>query len=191
MRHVRGTGRRRPAARRSAGEIASRALSEFSHEFGLPWTPCRRARGDRIRFSQCGQKLEGAHRSNLIGNKSNSAFVFEIATAGNIWQQQVMTNHRFERLDVCMLVAHPDGDALYEFNSNDAVITRVALTNVMEQCAQHQKVRPLDPIGESSRLGCSFQQVPVDGEAVVRVALGSRSNRQPLGQQAGDQLALF
>ena len=70
------------------------------------------------------------------------------------------------------------------------VVARVALAEVVEQRAEHEQVGPLDPVGERGGVGRRLPQVPVDGEAVVGVALRAAAHRRPLRQQAHEDAAL-
>ena len=54
----------------------------------------------------------------------------------------------------------------------------------------HQQVGPLDPVDHRGRDRRRLAQVPVDGEAVVGVALRLAAHRGPLGQDAHEQVAL-
>ena len=47
-----------------------------------------------------------------------------------------------------------------------------------------------DPVGHGGGVGRRLEQVPVDGESVVRVALGLVPHRRPFGYVALEQLAL-
>ena len=51
------------------------------------------------------------------------------------------------------------------------VVARVALADVVEQRAEHEQVGPGDPVDELGGVGGRLPEVPVDGEAVVGVAL--------------------
>ena len=53
-----------------------------------------------------------------------------------------------------------------------------------------QQVGPADPVGQGGGIGGGLEEVPVDGEAVVRIALGLVPDRRPLGEVALEQLAL-
>ena len=54
-----------------------------------------------------------------------------------------------------------------------------ALAEVVEQGAEQQQVGPIDAVGQRGRVGRRLPQVPVDGEAVVRVALRSAAHGAP------------
>ena len=60
------------------------------------------------------------------------------------------------------------------------VVAGVALAEVVEQGAEHEQVGPVDPVGERGGVGRRLPQVPVDGEAVVGVALRAAAHRRPL-----------
>ena len=70
------------------------------------------------------------------------------------------------------------------------MVTWVALADVVEERAHQQKVRSRHPPDEGRRLSGGFEQVPVDGEAVVGVALGLVAHRRPLGQEPDEDAVL-
>ena len=67
------------------------------------------------------------------------------------------------------------------------MVTRVALADVVEQGPDEQQVWPLDPVDQQRRLGRGHEQVPIDGEAVVGVALRSGPAGLPFGQDRDEQ----
>ena len=70
------------------------------------------------------------------------------------------------------------------------VVARVALADVVEQGAEHEQVGPAHAVGQRGGVGRRLPEVPVDGEAVVGVALRAAAHRRPLGQQPHEDAAL-
>src|SRR5204862_120987 len=65
-----------------------------------------------------------------------------------------------------------------------------ALADVAEPSAHEQEVRTRDVAPESRRLGRGLTQMPVNGEAVVGVALRTATDGRPLGQHPHEQVVL-
>ena len=99
----------------------------------------------------------------------------------------MVLDHRHQGLDVIGVEAHAGGDRLQEVDAHLGVVTRVALPDVVEQGAHQQEVRPVHPVDETRCLGGGLHEVPVDGEAVVGVALGPGPARLPLGYQLDEE----
>ena len=70
------------------------------------------------------------------------------------------------------------------------MITRVPLADVVQERAEHQQVGSGDPIRQVRRVRSRLPQVPIDGEAVVGVALRLGPHRRPFGQQPGEEVTL-
>ena len=62
--------------------------------------------------------------------------------------------------------------------------------HVVEQAAQDEQVGPLDPIDEPGGFGRRLEQMTIDGEPVVGVALRAMPIRGPLRNQSGDEIDL-
>ena len=62
------------------------------------------------------------------------------------------------------------------------MVAGVALADVVQQGAHHEQVGAVDPVDERRGVGGRLAEVPVDGEAVVGVALGQAPDVAPLGQ---------
>ena len=63
------------------------------------------------------------------------------------------------------------------------MVTRVTLTDVVEERAQHQEVRSVHTIDQTGGVHCGLPQVPIDGVRVIGVALRFEANGLPLRQQ--------
>ena len=70
-------------------------------------------------------------------------------------------------------------DALDQVDPDLGVVARVALAEVVQQRAEHEQVGPRDPVGQLGGVGRRLPQVPVDGVAVVGVALRPATGRAP------------
>ena len=101
-----------------------------------------------------------------------------------------MAHEGGQHVDVGSGQAKAVPDALDQVDTDDRVVPLVALAEVMEERAEHEEVGPRDPVGELGRVGRRLPQVPIDGVAVVGVALGPGPDWRPLGQQARDQVPL-
>ena len=101
-----------------------------------------------------------------------------------------MTDERHQDADVGRVESHARRDATHEGDAGDGVIARIALAEVVQPGADEKQIRTRDPPGQRRRLHGRLPQVPVNGEAVVGVALGAASNGRPLRQHASDQPAL-
>ena len=101
-----------------------------------------------------------------------------------------MPDKRLEDLDIGGWVAHPLGDRMHETHTDLTVVAGVALADVVEQATQDKQVGTLDPIDEPSGFGRRLQQVTIDGEPVVGVALRAMPIRGPLRNQSGDEIDL-
>ncbi len=64
------------------------------------------------------------------------------------------------------------------------------LADVVQQGAEQEQVGPVHVTGRRRRARRCLDQVPVDGEAVVRVALRPAAYPLPLGQQPDEQADL-
>ena len=88
-----------------------------------------------------------------------------------------------------------------DLDPHDRVVAVAALGNVVEQRGEEQHVAPRAPghlaveagtqpvvrVEERRALGHGLERVPVDGEAVISVALGPRPHVLPLGQQSHEE----
>ena len=101
-----------------------------------------------------------------------------------------MADERLEDRDVVGREPHPGADLVDEVHAALAVVPGIALAEVVEECPDEEEVRAADPVGEAGGLGGGLAEVPVDGEAVVGVALRPVADGLPLRQRAGHQAPL-
>ena len=69
-----------------------------------------------------------------------------------------------------------------QLDADLGVVARVALADVVQQGAEHQQVGTVGAGDQRRRRWRRLHEVPVDGEAVVGVALRLAAHRLPLGQ---------
>ena len=70
------------------------------------------------------------------------------------------------------------------------VVAREALADVVQERADEEQVGPLDRVGQLGGQRGGLEEVPVDGEGVVGVALRLVAHGGPLGDQANQQAVL-
>ena len=81
-------------------------------------------------------------------------------------------------------------DAVDDLHADVGVIARKALADVVQQRADEEQVGPLDVADELGGVGGRLAQVPVDGEAVIGVALRLVPHRSPLWEQPHEHAVL-
>ena len=82
------------------GEDVRGPLDELGDEARLPAAPRRRAGRQRVGLGERGEQLEGAWSPTALATRSIVAGVVEVATGGDVGQQQVVPDHGDERVDV-------------------------------------------------------------------------------------------
>ena len=93
-------------------------------------------------------------------------------------------------LDVVGTEAHAGGHAADELHAHLCVVARVTLADVVQQGADQQEVRSLDPVGEPCGQCGGLQEVPVDRIGVVGVALRLVADGGPLGDEPHQEAVL-
>ena len=88
-----------------------------------------------------------------------------------------MAHQRRQHFDVGRGIAHSQADPANQLNSDDAVVAGVSLADVVKERPEHQQVGALDAIGNSRGFGCRLEQMTVDCEPVIGVALRATSVR--------------
>ena len=91
-----------------------------------------------------------------------------------------MPHHGDEHGHVGGREPHARADVGDELDADLGVVAGVALADVVQERAEHQQVGPVGAGDERGRVGAGLHQVPVDGEAVVGVALRLAAHRLPL-----------
>ena len=82
-------------------------LDQLLDELGLPRAPRRRPRRQRIGLGQRVQEVEEHRIAHRLGNHVDGRRVVEIATGGDVGQQQMVTHQRHEVGRVAFVEAHP------------------------------------------------------------------------------------
>ena len=102
-----------------------------------------------------------------------------VATSGSSrWWRTIVSQGG----DIAVGQAEAGGQLPYQRDADVGVIAAAALADVMQEGAEQQQIRAGDRRGSGRRPGRGLHQVPIDGEAVVGVALRLVANRCPLGQ---------
>ena len=99
-----------------------------------------------------------------------------------------MLDQQHQRLGVVVVEAHSLSDVVHQGHAHHGVVAGVALANVVQQRAEQQQVGPLDTIAEIGGACDCFEQVAIDSEAVIRVALRTAPIGFPFGQQTAPQI---
>ena len=84
-----------------------------------------------------------------------------------------MLDHRDQHVGVGEADAEPMAEAADDLHPGHGVVALVALADVVEQRAEHEQVGSRHAVDEFGGVGRRLPEVPVDGEAVVGVALGA------------------
>ena len=186
LRHRVGVGEQLPPPDRLVlpAEHVTGPLDEFGDQPLLPGVPRRRPGRLRVGDGQRVQQLERADVTGEVGDELRGRGIRDVATHGDVGEQQVVLDHRHEGRDVRLAVAQPRCDALDQLHPDLGVVARIPLADVVEEGAEHEEIRTIDRVGELGGVGRGLPQVPVHGEAVVRVSLRPRSIWFPLGQDA-------
>ena len=177
--------------RRPAAQPLTDPVDELGDQLRLPGAPCRWAGGQRVGLGQGGQQLEHERLARGLGDRLDGGVVGEVTPGGDVGQEEVVAHHRHQHLRVMAAEAHARRDALDELDADLRVVARVPLAEVVEQRADDEEVGALDPSGQVGGVGGRLPQVPVDGEAVVGVALRPAAHGRPLGEDLHQQAALI
>ena len=182
-----GRERRRPVGmtrrRRRAAPIVRSTSSATSSAFHVPHAAGPVAQ--RVGLGQRGEQLEGAcgrrPRSATASIVAGSSRSRRVATSGSSRWWRTMRDEHVDvvgRRSPCAGPMRAD-----QLDADLGVVAGPALADVVQQRADHEQVGPVDPVGQRRRVGRGLAQVPVDGEAVVGVAL--RPRRAPAPTRAG------
>ena len=137
----------------------------------LPRAPRRRAGRLRVGLGEGVQQIEHLDGADALGDVRERRAVGEIASHGDVGQQQVVLDHRDQHVGVGEADAEPVTEAADDLHAGLGVVALVALADVVEQRAEHEQVGSGDAVDELGGVGRRLPEVPVDGEAVVGVAL--------------------
>ncbi len=129
------------------------------------------------------QALDVGHEGH---NRCHGGRVVKVTTGGDIRQQEVVAHQQFESAHVAGVKAHALGDVSCHVGADDAVITRVALADVMQEGPHEKQVRSGDVSCSLSGVDSRLHQVAIHRELVHGVALWERSDRLPFRNEAGN-----
>ena len=174
----------------AALEELVRPLHQVGNQTRLPRTPRTRAGGPAVGLGERGEEVKGEAVAAGAGNVGDGGGVVEVATGRRIGQQEVVTDQVDQDVDIGGRKSHPCGHGSDHLDADGGVVAREPLADVVQQGADEEKVGTLDVPGESGGECGRLEQVPVDGEAVIRVALRLVAHGGPFGQQAHEQAVL-
>ena len=137
------------------------------------------------------QQIESFDRAERFRDLVDRGFVGQVTANSDVGEQQVMLDHGNKGVDVGRREPEFWADLADKVHPDDRVITRVTLAEIMEQSAEHEEVGSGNAVNELRCVRGGFPQVPVNGEAVVGVALRFGPIRFPLGKQPSKQLSLI
>ena len=166
----------------AAGHQRLDALDEQRHELGLRRSPGGRPRRARVGLGQGTEQVQCLDRRHALGDALDRRRVVEVAAERDLRQQQVVGDQLDQHVDVGSGVAQTRAEPACDLDAGVGVVAGAALAEVVEERAQHEQVGAGHGCGPRRRDRGGFEEVPVDGEAVVGVALRSRSHRLPLGE---------
>ena len=135
--------------------------------------------------------MKGGGVDNGVANTTNRGGIGEIPPDGGVGEEKVMLDQQPQRGDVGGVHPDPGTDPLDQVHPHHGVIAGEALAEVVEECAQYEQVGSLDPVREGGRVGGGLPQVPVDGEAVIGVALRTTADACPLREHRHQQAPLI
>ncbi len=165
-------------------------LDEVGDEAGLPVAPGGGPRGPAVRLGQGGEQVERQSVADGAGDAGDRGGIVEVAPRGRVGQQEMMAHEVDQHVDVGGREPHARGDVLDDLHADGGVVAGITLADVVQKRADQEQIRPLDPIGQLGGECRGLQEVPVDGEGVVGVALGLVAYRGPLGNEAHQQAVL-
>ncbi len=171
-----------PASNRAA------ALYQVRDQPRLPRSPGRGTGGEAVGLDERGEQFEARPVADLSGDTLGGRRVVEVPSGRGVREKEVETDHLDQGLHVRGGQADPGADLRGHHHADLGVVTGESLADVVEERSEQQQVGALDPVGERRRVRGGLEQVPVDGVAVVRVALGFVAHGGPLGQVALEQV---
>ena len=134
------------------------------------------------------QALDVGHE---VHDRCHGGRVVEVATGGDVRQQEMVAHQQLEGGHIGGVKAHALGDVTCHVGADDAVITRVALADVMQEGPHEKQIRSGDISCSLSGMHSRFDQVTVHRELVDGVALREGSDRLPFGNEAGNNSLLI
>ena len=187
-RHVHGVERFRFGQRLPGHRLAA-AGDQVGHQRGLPVRPHAGAGRDGVRLRQRVQQFQQDRvAAERLDHAVHGRLVLDVPPGRGVRQQQVMPDHRGQRLDVL----RPQPDALPDLGRQRGpdlgVVLLPALADVVDQRAEQQQVRPRHRGRQPGRVGDGLHEMPVDRPHVRGVARRQVPHRTPLGEQPAPQV---
>ena len=185
----------RHGVRRNGHAVAAleelvRPLHQIGHQTRLPRTPRTRTGGAAVGLGECGEQVEGEPVAAGAGNVGDRGGIVEVATRRRIGQQEMVAHQVDEDVDIGGRKSHTCRHGADHLDADGGVVAGEPFADVVQQGADEEQVGPFDVPGESGRQCGRLEQVPVDGEAVIRVALWLVAHGGPFGQEAHEQTVL-
>ena len=137
------------------------------------------------------KKFQALDVGHQVHDGCHGGRVVEVATGSDIRQQEVVTNKQLESVHIGGVKAHALGNVSCHVSTDDAVITRVALADVVQEGPHQEQIRSVDISRSLSGMPSRFHQVTIHRELVDGVALREGSNRLPFGNEAGNNAGLI
>ena len=135
--------------------------------------------------------MQGQPVADGLSDTGDGGGIVEVTSGGGVGQQEVLTNEVDQHGDVGRSETHARGDAVDDLNTDRGVIAREALTDVVQEGADEEEVRPFDGVGELGGQRGGFQKMTVNGVGVVGVPLGLVADGRPLRDQPHEQAVLI
>jgi hypothetical protein len=157
-------------------------IHEHANKFLFPTPPGCGSGSQRVSFGQCIKQSKTPEIADAFGNMGDRSVIREVASSCNIGQKEMMTDHLLEHQSVLSIETHARADLGNEFDTHVGVIAWSALADVMQQRAHYEEVGAIDAIYERGSVRGRFAQMPINGEAVIGVALRSAPDDPPLGK---------
>ena len=168
-----------------------RASHEVADEVGLPPPPRRRTGGEAVGLGEARRAARGCAGRRpprppprCVAGSSRSR---RVATSGSSrWWRTIASSTATSAGGE----PHAGADGADQLDADLGVVARVALADVVQQRTEHEQVGPIGAGDERRRVGARLHEVPVDGEAVVGVALRLAAHGLPLRQHVHPQAHL-
>ncbi len=167
-----------------------RAADQFTDQPRLPRAPRCRAGGERVGFGEGVQQAEHPGAAGSPRHRLDGRDVVDVPAGRGFGEQQMMAHHRDQHLGVRGREPEAGSDHTDDGDAGFGVIAGPAFADVVQQSAEQEQIGPVDAAGRRGRGRRCFDQVPIDGEAVVRVALRFAAYPFPFGQQPDEQADL-
>ena len=136
------------------------------------------------------EQFEGRQVAEDARNLVDDGGILQVATGRGVRQEQVVPDQLHDDRAVVRVEAHACGQVRGNARADDAVIAATRLADVVEERTDEQQVWPGDVAGERAGLHRRLDQVSIDRVLVHGVALRSRADDVPPGDEAADHAVL-